>query len=152
MTSSTDRIERNILINAPRARVWDALTNAEKFGEWFGAKLKGQAFVPGKQTLGAITICNFEHVMFDAIVERIEPQSLFSYRWHPFAVDKDRDYSQETRTLVEFTLSDAEGGTLLNVVESGFDSLPADRRADAFRANGGGWEAQLRNITQYAEN
>eukprot|EP01031_Cornospumella_fuschlensis_P005540 gene5540-6891_t len=74
MTSSTDRIERNILINAPRAKVWDALTNAEKFGDWFGAKLKGQLFVPGKQTLGSITICNFEHVMFDAIVERIEPQ------------------------------------------------------------------------------
>lgn len=152
MTSSTDRIERHILIKAPRARVWAALTNAEKFGDWFGAKLKGQTFEAGKQTLGPITICNYEHVMFDAIVERIEPQSLFSYRWHPYAVDKGVDYSKEPRTLVEFTLEDADGGTLLNVVESGFDQLPVARRADAFRANSGGWEGQLRNITQYAES
>lgn len=152
MTASTDRIERNILIKAPRARVWAALTNAEKFGDWFGAKLKGQTFEAGKQTLGPITICNYEHVMFDAIIERIEPQSLFSYRWHPYAVDKGVDYSKEPRTLVEFTLKDADDGTLLNVVESGFDQLPVARRADAFRANSGGWEAQLRNITSYAEN
>ncbi len=149
MTSSTDRIEKSMLLKAPVARVWNALTNAEEFGNWFGAKLKGQSFAVGQRVLGPISICGFEHVMFDVIVERMEPQTVFSFHWHPYAVDPAIDYAKETPTLVEFKLKEAEGGTLLNVVESGFDKIPPSRRDLAFRMNNGGWDGQLRNIEKY---
>jgi uncharacterized protein YndB with AHSA1/START domain len=146
----TDRIERNILINAPRERVWHALSDAEQFGTWFGANLKGQAFAAGQRARGPITHPGFEHVFFDAIIDRIEPPDLFSYRWNPYAVDAATDYSSEEPTLVTFTLKDAPGnGTLLTVVESGFDKLPPHRRLEAFRMNSRGWEAQIKNIERY---
>lgn len=149
MTSSTDRIEKNMLLKAPLARVWGALSNAEEFGKWFGADLQGQTFAAGQRTRGKITICGFEHVFFDVIVERMEPQKLFSFRWHPYAVDPAIDYAKEPPTLVEFALKEAEGGTLLNVVESGFDNIPPSRRDLAFRMNNGGWDGQIRNIEKY---
>jgi uncharacterized protein YndB with AHSA1/START domain len=148
--SDTDRIERSIHIEAPRSRVWRALATAEEFGNWFGANLKGQAFVPGQRTQGPITIAGFTHILFDAIVERVEPEQLLSYRWHPYAVDPAVDYSKEERTLVTFTLKDDSGGTLLTVVESGFDKVPPGRRMEALRMNTGGWEAQLKNIQRHA--
>jgi len=150
MSSSTDRIEKNITIQAPRSRVWRALANAEEFGKWFGANLQGQAFVPGQTTKGPITIAGFEHVLFEAQVERVEPESLFSFRWHPYAVEPGTDYSKEPATLVVFELKDADKGTLLSVVESGFDQLPVSRRDLAFRMNSGGWEGQMRNIDKHA--
>ena len=146
----TDRIERSILVNAPRARVWRALSDAEAFGEWFGANLKGQTFAAGQRAQGQITIAGYEHITFDVIVERVEPERLLAYRWHPYAVDPAVDYSKEQRTLVTFTLADAPGGTLLTVVESGFDQVPPGRRLEAVRMNTGGWEAQLGNIRRYA--
>ena len=146
----TDRIERSIHINAPRSRVWRALSNAEEFGNWFGANLKGQAFAPGQRVQGPITIEGYQHVLFDVIVERVEPEQLLTYRWHPYAVDPKIDYAREQRTLVTFTLKDAAEGTLLTVVESGFDNVPPERRLEAFRMNSGGWEAQLRNIQRHA--
>jgi len=149
MTSSTDRIEKSILLKAPRSRVWRALSSAEEFGSWFGVGLKGQHFVAGQTTRGQITISGFEHVVFEAQVERIEPETLFSFRWHPYAVDAAVDYSQEPTTLVVFELKDAPGGTLLNTVESGFDQIPLSRRAEAFRMNSGGWDGQIRNIEKY---
>lgn len=149
MTSSTDRIERSVLINAPVSRVWRALTDAEAFGGWFGVALKGKRFVAGQQVQGQITIPGFEHVVFDVLIDRVEPEQLFSYRWHPYAVDPAVDYAQEPTTLVVFTLKEAEGGTLLSVVESGFDNIPLARRAEAVRMNSGGWEGQLRNIQTY---
>lgn len=150
-TSDTNSIERSIVINAPRERVWRALSNPEEFGTWFGAKLKGQTFVPGQRTRGQITICGFENVFFDVVVERIEPPDLFSYRWHPYAVDPAEDYDKEQPTLVTFTLKDAPGnGTLLTVRESGFDNVPPHRRMEAFRMNSHGWEAQLGNIGRHA--
>lgn len=149
-SSDTDRIERSILINAPRERVWRALSNPEEFGTWFGAKLKGQTFAPGQRAGGQITIPGFEHVRFDVIVERMEPQRLFSYRWHPYAVDSAVDYSKEERTLVTFTLEEAPGNrTRLTVVESGFDKVPPNRRLEAFRMNSRGWEAQIDNIARH---
>jgi uncharacterized protein YndB with AHSA1/START domain len=148
--AQTDRIERSIQIDAPRSRVWRALSNAQEFGDWFGANLKGQAFAPGQRVQGPITISGYEHVKFDVIVERVEPEKLLSYRWHPYAVDPAIDYSKEQRTLVTFTLKDAGEGTLLTVVESGFDNVPPERRLEAFRMNSGGWEAQLRNIQRHA--
>jgi len=120
--SDTDRIERSVLIDAPRERVWRALSNAEEFGTWFGADLKGQTFAAGERARGRVTFPGYEHVWFDIVVERIEPPSLLSYRWHPYAVDPAVDYSAETPTLVTFTLNEApNGATRLTVVESGFD-------------------------------
>ena len=148
--SDTDRIERSILIRAPRDRVWRALADAEEFGRWFGADLKGQAFVPGARTQGPITIEGYRHVLFDVIVERVEAPRVLAWRWHPYAVDKQVDYSQEQRTLVTFTLEEAPGGTLLKIVESGFDQVPPGRRLEAFRMNTGGWEGQLENVQRHA--
>jgi uncharacterized protein YndB with AHSA1/START domain len=150
MSSETDRIERRVVINAPRARVWRALTDAEEFGTWFGADLTGQTFAPGQRARGRIRYKGFEHVFFDVVIERIEPQQLLSYRWHPYAIDAAVDYDAEEPTLVTFTLADAPGnGTLLTVVESGFDKVPPQRRLEAFRMNDRGWEAQLGNIARH---
>src|SRR5688572_12197063 len=130
MNESTDRIERKVVIKAPRSRVWRALTNAEEFGQWFGAALQGKSFTPGARTQGQITISGFTHVMFDVVVERVEPERLMSWRWHPYPVDPKVDYNQEQPTLVTFELKDVEGGTLLSVVESGFDKVPPHRRLE----------------------
>jgi uncharacterized protein YndB with AHSA1/START domain len=147
----TDRIERSVVINAPRERVWHALSNAEEFGTWFGANLKGQTFAPGQRVRGPITICGHEHVYFDVVMERIEPPSLLSYRWHPYPIDPAVDYTKEQPTLVTFLLKDTpDNGTLLTVVEEGFDKVPPHRRLEAFRMNSQGWEGQLRNITRHA--
>jgi uncharacterized protein YndB with AHSA1/START domain len=148
-STETDRIERSIQINAPRSRVWRALSNAEEFGNWFGADLKGQSFAPGQRVQGLITIEGYKHIMFDVIVERVEPEKLLTYRWHPYNVDPKIDYSKEQRTLVTFTLKDAAEGTLLTVAESGFDNVPPERRLEAFRMNSGGWEAQLKNVQRH---
>ena len=150
MTSSTDRIEKSVLIQAPLSRVWQALSSAEEFGNWFGVALKGKTFVAGQRVQGNITIAGYEHVVFDVLVERMEPQKLFSFSWHPYAIDPAIDYSKEPTTLVVFELKEAGDGTLLSVVESGFDKIPAGRRAEAFRMNSGGWEAQLENIRKHA--
>jgi uncharacterized protein YndB with AHSA1/START domain len=154
--SETNSIERSILIEASRDKVWRALTNAENFGTWFGADLKGQTFAIGKRARGAMgTSCGREEgpdtVWFDIVVERIDPQDLFSYRWHPYAVVPGVDYSSEEPTLVTFTLKDAaNNSTLITVLESGFDTVPPHRRAEAFRMHTGGWEAQLNNLAKHA--
>jgi len=144
-----DRIEKQIQLKAPRSRVWRALSNAEEFGKWFGVDLKAKAFVAGQPVQGQITHPGYEHVVWNVVVERIEPESLFSFRWHPYAIDPKVDYSKEPTTLVVFELKDDSGGTLLSVVESGFDNIPASRRDEAFRMNSGGWEAQMNNIAKH---
>ncbi len=149
MNSATDRIERKIMLKATRARVWRALSNAEEFGNWFGVALKGKGFAAGERVQGNITYPGYEHVVFDIVIERLEPEKLLSWRWHPAAIDNSVDYSQEPTTLVVFELKDAAGGTLLSVVESGFDKVPAARRADAFRLNSGGWDGQMENIAKH---
>ena len=149
MTQLTDRIERKILLKAPRARVWQALSSAEEFGNWFGVRLQGQTFVPGRCTHGQITYPGYEHLVLEIWIERMEPERLLSWRWHPAAVEPGVDYSSEPTTLVEFRLEDADGGTLLSVVESGFDNIPPHRRLDAFRMNSGGWDAQMKNIENH---
>ena len=148
--SDTDRIERSIVIQAPRERVWRALSDPAEFGTWFGADLKGQAFEPGRRVQGRITVKGYEHVPFDIVVERVQPPELLSYRWHPYAVDAKVDYEQEEPTLVTFTLADAPGqGTRLTVVESGFDRVPPHRRLEAFRMNERGWAAQMDAIGRH---
>ena len=153
-TTSTDTdtncIERSVVINAPRDRVWRALSNAEEFGDWFGANLKGQTFAAGQRARGQITFRGYEHVWFDIVVDRIQPKDLLSYHWHPYAMDPAVDYEKEQPTLVTFTLKDAPGnGTLLTVVETGFDNVPPQRRLEAFRMNSRGWEQQLNCIVRH---
>jgi uncharacterized protein YndB with AHSA1/START domain len=149
MNTSTDRIERKVLINAPRARVWRAVSDAGEFGDWFGVDFKGKTFVAGKHVQGKITYPGFEHLTMDVLIERVVPEQLLSWRWHPAAIDPKVDYSQEPTTLVEFELKDADGGTLLIVVESGLDKIPLARRADVFRMNSSGWDEQMENVKKH---
>jgi uncharacterized protein YndB with AHSA1/START domain len=149
-TQAGECIERSVVIDAPRARVWQALADAETFGTWFGVNLKGQTFAPGARARGPITIQGFEHITFDVLIDRVVPQELLSYRWHPYAVDPKVDYRREQPTLVTFTLRDGpEQGTLLTVVESGFENVPPHRRLEAFRMNSDGWRGQMNNIVRY---
>lgn len=140
-----DRIEKNIELQAPVARVWRALTDYREFGEWFRVKLEGP-FVPGEMARGRITWPGYEHVVWEAVVQAMEPERLFSFTWHPYSVDPKMDYSRETPTLVEFRLEAAAGGTLLKLTESGFEKVPAARRDEAFLRNDGGWTQQMKNI------
>ncbi|MFZ5724050.1 MAG: SRPBCC family protein [Pseudomonadota bacterium] len=143
-------MERSIVIDAPRERVWKALTTAETFGTWFGADLQGETFAVGKRTRGRIRMAGLEHVWFDVLVERMEAPSLFVWRWHPYAIDPETDYSTETPTQVSIRLDDAPGNaTRVQVTESGFDALPRHRWSDAFRANNNGWDFQLDNLTRH---
>jgi uncharacterized protein YndB with AHSA1/START domain len=147
-TPSTDRIEKKVVLRASRSRVWRAITTAEEFGAWFRVILEG-VFVPGATNRGKITHPGYEHVTMDMLVERIEPERYFSYRWHPYAIDPAVDCSAEPTTLVEFILQDTEGGTALTIVESGFDRIPLARRAEAFRMNDRGWAGQINNLARY---
>ncbi|MEP7064422.1 MAG: SRPBCC family protein [Gemmatimonadota bacterium] len=146
--TSTDRIEKQIVLEAPRSRVWRALTDVRQFNQWFGVNLEGP-FKAGEKTSGRITIPNYDHIVMEAWVEKVEPEHHFSFRWHPGSVDPSVDYSKEPTTLVVFTLEDDEEGTKLTVVETGFDALPESRRAKAFAGNESGWAGQLRNIAKY---
>jgi uncharacterized protein YndB with AHSA1/START domain len=145
---SSDRIEKKVVLGAPRSRVWRALTNAEEFGTWFGVKLEG-GFAAGSRVQGRITTPGYEHVTMDITIVRLDPERYFSWRWHPYAVEPGVDYSAEPTTLVEFHLEEVAGGTRLTVVESGFEQIPLARRAKAFEMNEGGWAAQLENIGRH---
>ena len=141
-------IEKRIELAAPLARVWRALTDYREFGEWFRVNLEGP-FVPGQVSRGNIAHPGYEHLKWEATVQKMEPERLFSFTWHPYAVDPNKDYSNEPPTLVEFTLQKTDDGTLLIVTESGFDKIPAERRSDAFRMNDSGWAEQMTNIAGY---
>lgn len=141
----SDRIEKQIELKAPLARVWRALTDHTEFGQWFRVKLEGP-FIPGQPSTGHMTWPGYEHLKWNATVQKIEPQHHFSFTWHPYGIDPKVNYSQETPTLVEFTLKPTPTGTLLKVVESGFDKVPAHRRDEAFRMNEKGWTSQMKNI------
>lgn len=145
---STDKIEKNIILRAPRTRVWRALANANEFGAWFGVALEG-VFAPGAQLTGHLTVPGHEHLTMAILVEQVEPEHLLSYRWHPYAIESGVDYASEPTTLVEFHLRDTGDGTQLTVIESGFDQIPSARRATAFRMNEEGWAEQLTNIARY---
>ena len=170
MTSNTDRIEKQILLRAPlesvwgdalgtEQSVWQAISDAREFGSWFGMRLDGP-FVAGSRLGGEIVPTTvdpdiaasqkpYEGQRFDIMVDRIEPMRLFSFRWHPYAIDPKVDYSAEPTTLVTFELKDVDGGTLLTVVESGFDNIPPQRRLGAFRMNSDGWEEQMKRIEHH---
>jgi uncharacterized protein YndB with AHSA1/START domain len=144
----SDRIEKRIELKAPVSRVWQALTDHREFGEWFRVQLVGP-FVPGQVSTGHMTYPGYEHLKWTATVQKMEPERLFSFTWHPYAIDPNVDYSGEVPTLVEFRLEEIAGGTLLVVTESGFDKVPEGRRAEAFRLNDGGWTIQVKNIEDY---
>lgn len=146
--TETDRIEKKVQLAAPRSRVWRAISNAKEFGEWFRVRLD-EPFAEGKTVRGPILHKGYEHVTIEMQIERMEPERYFSYRWHPYAIDPKVDYSDEPMTLVEFLLEEANGGTTLTIIESGFDRIPLARRADAFRSNDGGWTGQAKAIANY---
>ena len=141
----TDRIEKTIELKAPISRVWRALTDHHEFGTWFRVRLDGP-FVPGQVSRGQITYPGYEHIRWQAVIQKMDPERLFSFTWHPYAIDQNQDYSGEPPTLVEFTLQSTPSGTLLRIVESGFDKLPSARRLEAFRMNDSGWSEQIENI------
>jgi uncharacterized protein YndB with AHSA1/START domain len=156
---STDRIEKQIVLHAPPQRVWRALADSTEFGTWFGMKFDGP-FAPGARMTGVIvpTAVNpevakaqkkYEGIPFEITIEKIEPERLFSFRWHPGAVDPAIDYTQEPTTLVVFALEEVADGTLLTLTESGFDGIPLERRAKAFASNEQGWSIQMTLIEAY---
>ncbi len=147
-TQTTDRIEKHFHVNARRSRVWRAIADAEEFGSWFGMKLD-RPFAPGAAVAGRLTIPGYEHVTLEILVEKVEPEDYFSYRWHPYAVDPAVDYKAEPTTLVEFRLQETADGTAVTITESGFDRLPASRRAEAFRMNEAGWASQSKKLASY---
>jgi uncharacterized protein YndB with AHSA1/START domain len=143
---STDRIQKTVVLRAPRSRVWRALTDPAQFGGWFGVKLEG-SFVPGQRMQGPVTTPEYAHLTFEVTVERMEPERLFSWRWQPGG-DPNIDPA-EPKTLVVFELEEIPEGTRLTVTESGFDRIPVARRSKAYRENDEGWTAQLESIRQY---
>jgi uncharacterized protein YndB with AHSA1/START domain len=145
--STEHSIEKQIVLHAPRARVWRALADTDAFGQWFGVQLNG-SFAPGARLQGKVTHKGYEHVNFEITIERMEPERLLSWRWHPNAIDSQVDYSAEPTTLVVFELHDAPEGTLLTLVESGFEGIPPSRR-EAFGANERGWAIQMKAIEKY---
>lgn len=145
---NTDRIEKTIVLRAPQSQVWRAISSARDFGEWFGVKVDGE-FQTGAHVAGRITTPGYDHLTMELLIEQIVPERLFSYRWHPHAIDPVADYSKEPTTLVEFHLETVSGGTRLTVIESGFGAIPASRRDIAFRMNDGGWAQQLLNIEKH---
>lgn len=147
-----NRIEKRIELRAPVSRVWRAITDHHQFSQWFGVKM-GAPFAAGQPSTGVITLRGYEHLKLHVDVKKIEPERYFSFTWHPYAIDSNVDYSQETPTLVEFTLEKISTGTLLTITESGFDKIPADRQIEAFRKNDNGWAQQMQNIEKFlAEN
>ncbi len=157
--SSSDRIVKTVVLRASRERVWRAVSDSKEFGHWFGVAFEGP-FRAGALMKGRIVPTKvdpevarmqepYAGTAFEITVERVEPMRLFSFRWHPFAVDPKVDYSGEPTTLVEFELEEVEGGTRLTITESGFDRVPLERRAKAFAANEQGWTAQARLVERY---
>ena len=142
------KIEKQIEIKAPVSRVWQALTDHKQFGEWFKVSLE-RPFVPGKIACGHITYPGYEHLVMEMEVQKLEPETYFSFTWHPYAIDPKVDYSTEKPTLVEFFLEKTAVGTLLKVTESGFENIPEHRRQEAFLRNDGGWAQQVKNIDTY---
>ncbi len=146
---STDRIEKSLILRVPRSRAWRAIATAEEFGAWFGVRFD-EPFVPGATITGRIVEPpGYEDFPWNITIEEVTPESLFSFRWHPYAIDPAVDYSTEPTTLVEFRLADAPEGTLLTVTESGFDNIPLARRAEAWRMNDQGWAIQVENVARY---
>jgi uncharacterized protein YndB with AHSA1/START domain len=144
------RIDKTIFLNAPVSRVWRALTDHREFGEWFCVNLDSP-FVPGQISTGKVTYPGYEYLTFELMTQKLEPERVFAFSWHPYAIDPQIDYSKEPSTLVEFRLEPKDNGTVLHLSESGFEGIPENRRFEAFRKNDEGWTEQMENITRYLE-
>lgn len=156
---NTDEVRKRVLLRAPRTRVWEALTDSKKFGTWFGCELD-DPFEVGARVHGRIVPTKvdpdvakaqepYAGVEFEVVVDRIEPMTRFSFRWHPGDVVPETQYPDAEMTTVTFEIEDAEGGVLLTIIESGFDRVPLERRAKVFEMNDGGWAAQTKLIEKY---
>jgi len=150
-TQTTDRIVKETVLKAPLSRVWKAISDAQEFGEWFKVDMSGQTFRPGQPVHAKMTYPGCEGMPFEMVVAAVEPERLFSFRWHAYDIDPNEDNSGEPMTLVEFDLEEVDGGTKLTVTESGFDNIPLARRVEAFRMNSEGWGIQVQNIRKYVE-
>ena len=148
-TGNTDRIEKEFVLKAPQERVWRAITDSDEFGRWFGVALERLEATPGATVVGHMTYPGYEHLRFEIVIEQVEPRRRISWRWHPYAIDPQVDYSREPTTLVEFELQEVSGGTQVRIVESGFDAIPAERRVEAFRMNADGWRQQAENLERH---
>jgi uncharacterized protein YndB with AHSA1/START domain len=159
---TTDRIEKQILLHASLQRVWRALSDSAEFGKWFGMKFEGP-FAPGAVMHGVIVPTTvdaevakaqeeYAGLPFEITIEQMEPERLFSFRWHPNAVERGVDYSAEPTTLIVFALQEVPDGVMLTVTESGFDRIPLARRAKAFTANEQGWGMVVKLIREYLEH
>ena len=146
--TSTDRIEKIVDLDAPRSRVWRAITDVKQFNQWFGVNLTSP-FTPGAEVSGNMTHPKYSHMTMSIWIESFEPERFFSFRWHPYAIEEGVDYSAEPTTLVTFTFEDSGKGTRLTIVESGFDAIPESRRAKAFSMNERGWTGQAENIRKF---
>jgi uncharacterized protein YndB with AHSA1/START domain len=146
----TDSIERSINLSAPVDRVWRALTDHREFGQWFRVAIEGP-FVAGQPSTGHMTLKGYEHVRWNVRIVAMDAPRHFAFTWHPYAIDPAVDYDVEEPTLVTFRLEPDGAGTKLTVIESGFDKVPAHRRDEAIRMNGGGWTAQVDNIRKYVD-
>lgn len=149
MNQSTNQIEKQIVLKAPRSRVWRALVDPVEFGAWFGVAMTGPLMAAGQHLSGNITYPGYEHLVMEIWIDKVEPERHLAWRWHPAAIEAGVDYSAEPTTLVEFFLEEAPGGTLFRVVETGFDQLSLARRAKVFGMNTRGWETQMVSIEKY---
>ncbi|MEM7385723.1 MAG: SRPBCC family protein [Verrucomicrobiota bacterium] len=146
-----DSIEKTLELKAPVARVWRALTDHEEFGQWFRVRID-RPFVVGELSTGQITHPGCDHMIWKVRVNAMEHERLFSYSWCPLAEGSDYDFESEPKTLVEFTLEPADGGTRLVIRESGFRALPNGApRIDALRRNTEGWTGQCENISTHVQ-
>jgi uncharacterized protein YndB with AHSA1/START domain len=145
---STDQIEKSVVLEAPRAEVWRALSDVKSFDEWFGVKLD-TPFAPGARIHGRITHKGYENLPMEFTIERMQPDRFLSLKWHPYAINPQIDYSAEPTTLVVFELEDVPEGTRLRVRESGFDAIPVSRRREAFEGNDKGWTMQMESIQRF---
>jgi uncharacterized protein YndB with AHSA1/START domain len=146
--TTTDRIEKKILLKAPRQRVWEAITHEKEFAHWFGVEFLEGKFELNQRAKLRSTHQGYEHIQFYVTVEKVEPPSLFAWRWIPGAEQPEGEYT----TVVEFRLEEAAaGGTLLTITESGFDSLSLAYRAKALKENTQGWDEQAKSIRKYLE-
>jgi uncharacterized protein YndB with AHSA1/START domain len=146
-STTTDRIQKTTVLRAPQSRVWSALTDATQMAAWFGITFN-EPFAVGRPIQGQVTVRG-ERVTLDMIIERMDPEEYFAYRWHPGAIDPKTDYSAEPMTLVEFRLKSVAEGTELTIIESGFDRIPVHRRAEAYRMNDGGWNSQIEKLRRH---
>lgn len=149
----TDAIIKTVDIAAPIAKVWDALTDYRKFGQWFMVALD-QPFAVGKTSTGHMTYPGYEQYRWEARVVAIEPMTRFAYEWPATGGDKnlmESGIAVPEWTLCEFLLEPTSDGTRLTVTESGFDKVPEPRRTNVMRSNDGGWAEQVLNVRRYVE-